>query len=224
MLIRQSLGRAIRFGERLLKSSPEPAEIRHMLLRTYWNLAALPAKRRSASLSEDLSATQRLLGQMGWIGGCPSSFRSSSDVPDVVLAARHWRRSLCSKGVLENGRFAVGAGSMLDVLDRFGADEERRFAESQCDRLLRHVEISRRHCLTRSLPALSRPALLLERCEVAILFSRLAVRHRDLRYLNTAFKMNDWFLHRRLDSWAPMQRGRIMRSLAEQEFAAEALL
>jgi len=224
VLIRKALSRVIESAERLFKKSPESAQIRDMLLQMHRDFSAVPPERRSASVNDDFSATRILLGELGWIDESPPSLHCSSEIADLLAAGRDWRTTLPKRGVLESGRFAAGAGRILDILDRLGTEEEGQFARVQSERLLRHVESRRQLCLSQSIPALPTSELLLQRCEVAILFSRLAVRRRDLRYLNTALKMNDWFLNARPDRWAPAQRARLMRSLAEQEFAAEALL
>lgn len=57
--------------------------------------------------------------------------------------------------------------------------------------LLRHVEVRRKQALGR-LPDGKPEGQLLERSQMAYLFSRVAVDRTDMRYLNAALKLNDW--------------------------------
>ena len=147
------------------------------------------------------------------------------DDAGLLKSARAWSVSLTPSGVLDSGRFAVGAGAFLDVLHAQGSIDEQVFALAQAERLMRHVEVKRDLALLHSFPESGRGEMILETLDVAILFARIAMRRRDLRFLNTAFKMNDAYLEQygRVQLAAD-RRVRFLLSLAEQERAAGALL
>jgi hypothetical protein len=130
-------------------------------------------------------------------------------------------------GILTGGCFAAGAGKMLDILDDAGDDAERDFSGRALERLMRHVEVKREGSLSGTFPNSPSRELLLQRMDVAILFSRSAVRRNDLRLLNCALKLNDRFFatwKRKGSTLPPEQLSRLLLSLAEQERAAAVLL
>jgi hypothetical protein len=144
-----------------------------------------------------------------------------------LAKAREWSETVAPVGVMKSGAFSAGAGRFIDVLDEWGEPADRDFATGALERLLRHVEVNRQNGLSRSWPESARHALLMEQFDIAILFSRSSVRRKDLRLLNTAFKMNDWsFLkwHRNPGRLTVQQRARLIQSIAEQEYAARELL
>jgi hypothetical protein len=226
-LIRDALIRLCTAAERSLQATPAPEEIRETVLETIAGLNALGAEKLSAAARADLSLAQNHLANMGWVSATADDASADNKVSESALAnAREWLAALPARGVLDGRHFAAGAGRFLDVLDAAGSAEEIRVAMEQAERLLRHVEIARENALARSMPDLSRGQLALERWDAAILFARIAVRHSDLRFLNAAFKMNDWSLkrHSRPPKLAVELSARFVLSLAEQELAAGALL
>ncbi len=224
-MIRGALVRLCTAAERSLQATPALEEIREIILETVAGLNALDARALSMTAHADLALTQKHIARLGWVS--PAAEDAGTDTNESALrAAREWLAALPARGVLDGGRFAAGAGKFLDVLDAAGSADEIRAAMEQAERLLRHVEVARENALARSTPEVSREQLALERWDVAILFARIAVRHDDLRFLNAAFKMNDWSLKRypQLSKLGVELRARFVLSLAEQELAAGALL
>ncbi len=104
-----------------------------------------------------------------------------------ALPARRWflRRGTC-----------YGTGHLLLALLRVVPGPLAPYTREVCDRLVRHVEIRRRGALAfrpEGLPDGSAPAV--ERLRFAVALATAARCFGDLRYLNTALKLNDW--HRR---------------------------
>ena len=226
-MIRGILNRACCIAERILAAVPEPREIRRVALRLYGELGRSDRGNMDTGVDRDLAIASARLAALRWIDS-PQTAEEDVEAPDPLLdPARKWRLGLSPAGVLDKGRFAAGSGNFVGVLDRHGADEERAFAKAQAERILRHVEVRRALALSNPIPHLSRERLLIEKLDVAILFSRLARRNGDLRFLNTALKMNDWLLEdfsRRTRGSGLQQRAHLLLSLVEQECAVKVLL
>jgi hypothetical protein len=86
------------------------------------------------------------------------------------------------------------------------------------------VEVKRQNALRKFSPILPTEAQWLERCDVSILFSRIARRRGDLRFLNAAFKMNEWYLKELRSLNMDTVQVRLLLALAEQELSAGELL
>lgn len=135
-----------------------------------------------------------------------------------------WYLACNGEPAIVKGVLAMGSGAHLDLLtqhrDEQAVDE---FVWRSMDRILRHVEVKRRDCLTKLSPAGSAEQATLERLDIAILFSRVAVRDNDIRFLNAAMKINDWSF-KACGRASVSVRARYLLSLAEQESAAKEML
>lgn len=97
--------------------------------------------------------------------------------------------------------------------------------DAEMEKTLRHVEVKRRQCfVTSESPRLTHTQLWNKRHEIAILFCRYARLHNDLRYLNAAFKLNDWAFKRYQHSRPSEAKTMYLAALQEQELAAQELL
>ncbi len=92
------------------------------------------------------------------------------------------------------------------------------------ENLLRQVEVKRERSLRKFTREISTDQQKLERCDVSILFSRVARRRRDLRFLNAALKLNEWNMHEFKDAANDVCTARLLIALAEQEISAKELL
>lgn len=88
---------------------------------------------------------------------------------------------------------------MILFLDDKGTKAQKEKIIEIMELLLRHVEVRRKRCFFRKDTSRKNMDRIWEqRHETSILFCEFAARHNDLRYLNAAFKMNDWaFYHYR---------------------------
>lgn len=97
--------------------------------------------------------------------------------------------------------------------------------EAEMEKTLRHVEVKRRQCfVSREAPRLTQTQLWVKRHKTAILFCRYARLHCDLRYLNAAFKLNDWAFRRYQHSHPSDAKSLYLAALQEQELTAQELL
>lgn len=225
-MIRGLLSRVCSTAEQFLSSTPTPDEIRQIILEIYHSLSRLDAGKLSPIASQDLLLAEKYVARLNWIELKPGQTVEKLTDTRLLTRAQEWRASLPAGNVLETGRFAAGAGASLDVLDELGSASDRIFALAQAERLMRHVEVKRDRALSHSFPEVRPQFLTMEKCDVAILFARMAARHSDLRFLNTSFKLNDWSLRRfgRGANLSAEPRARFLLSLTEQEFAVGALL
>ena len=142
---------------------------------------------------------------------------------DAGIAA-DWHKSLPDGKPFTKDAFVPGLASVLEWMDAHGAKDQKAFATTWLEKLLRHVEVRRKACL----PALTLPVspdqLLLERYAIAALFCRVARRHHDLRYLNAAFKLNDWAFANAQSKSSPVLLSAFLHALEEQETTIRELL
>jgi hypothetical protein len=86
------------------------------------------------------------------------------------------------------------------------------------------VEVKREKALRKFARETSTEQQWMERCNISILFSRSARRRKDLRFLNTALKMNEWYLREARKMRTDHCAVRFLTALAEQEISARELL
>jgi hypothetical protein len=139
----------------------------------------------------DLFQAWQAAVEMGVLSG-DQPFTSSRPWPYLSLdEAKVWLASLPGGRPLGKAGFSAGLGQCLDVLDSAGHPA----ASDLLERTLRHVEVKRQDCLSSPIGADS-PSRWLERHDVTLAFCRAARRHNDLRFLNAALKMTDWYAKR----------------------------
>jgi hypothetical protein len=88
------------------------------------------------------------------------------------------------------------------------------------EKLLKHVEVKREHALQKFTQKIPAEQQWLERCDISILFSHTARRWHDLRFLNTALKMNEWYINELGRTSSDLCAARLLIALAEQELSA----
>lgn len=161
---------------------------------------------------QDLRLLENLMVSLGWqTYGSPAKLEnrqpSATDFGDLDI------EHCFVRGILR-----PGCGRYLDLISSIGPQ-----ADALMERLLRHVEVKRQKALRKFAPDLSAEAQWLERCDVSILFSHYARRRKDLRFLNAALKMNEWYLKESQRGTDAVQ-ARLLLALAEQELSAGELL
>jgi len=150
----------------------------------------------------------------------------AEDVAKVSLAdVQEWAANLPGGKVVSKAGLQADTGTYLDALEREGRPEDQEFLLTSLESLLRHVEVRRKKCFPNLDPPSSPERLWLEKHDIAILFCRHACRTGDLRFLNAAFKLNDWAFktHERRTPTKPCL-ARYRLALKEQERAVEELL
>ena len=138
--------------------------------------------------------------------------------PQDPAEAFQWKNALPNGQIFTDGAMAPGSAAALGVLVDFDLD----WVLPRAERLMRHVEIYR----TGALPRFTGPAnRWVELHETARLMSRLAQDVPDLRFLNTALKLNDlgWIRYPETIVEDPAH-SRWLVAVAEQELVFRALL
>jgi hypothetical protein len=91
------------------------------------------------------------------------------------------------------------------------------------EQLLLHVEVKRKASLRAAYSATAMEAWG-EKLSIAIFFCHVAQKQNDLRFLNTALKINDWAYRFFRERMIPPQASIFIASLQEQESSMEGLL
>ncbi|HAX97187.1 MAG TPA: hypothetical protein DCY35_11830 [Prolixibacteraceae bacterium] len=198
-------------------------EIQNYCLKEFDQINAAHDKPQSVIRDMELAVT--LLHNLEWFEvekkGDTGGF--SKDNPSAA-EIREWKEFLKTRHVLQKGMMMPGGSYYLDLLDGENDKEIKLIVRSNLERILKHVEVMRRKSLSSYSTGLSHNQLWLERYDTGILFSRYARRHNDLRFLNTALKLNDWFLTKKPGGLPLECRSRLLLSLCEQEFSAKEML
>jgi hypothetical protein len=198
-------------------------EIKNYCLKELDQINAAHDKPQSVIRDMELAVT--LLHNLEWFEvekkGDTGGF--SKDNPSAA-EIREWKELLKTRHVLQKGMMMPGGSYYLDLLDGENDKEIKLIVRSNLERILKHVEVMRRKSLSSYSTGLSHNQLWLERYDTGILFSRYARRHNDLRFLNTALKLNDWFLTKKPGGLPLECRSRLLLSLCEQEFSAKEML
>ena len=192
--------------------------IRSFLLKS---LDMLNQANDRVTLEQDLYHLESILCDLGWVNqiGYEHDVFNSSRAADLDMI--EWRKNLEGDLVIHKNFTVVKSGFFLEIFD---SSDQNDFVEKNMEALLRHVEIYRRDCFPEFFPSLQDEQAWLERLDILILFSRYGRRHRDLRFLNAALKMHDFWFKTLAKRSSSQCFARFAVSLAEQESSAKELL
>jgi hypothetical protein len=179
------------------------------------------AQPQTKNVQKDLVVLEMRLADLGWLEGT-YAFDSSRIMPtaDHPERMQNFTEGLC----FSKEGLAPGSGQYLEWMDANPQAENRQMLAETRETLLRHVEVKREksfHKFTWDIPLEQQ---WLERYDVSILFSRTARRRHDLRFLNAAFKMNEWYMRQANHTASDARMARLLVALAEQELSARELL
>ena len=163
-----------------------------------------------------------LLTKLGWIDAEKDHSVGEIDSISHIDAAELWMERLYGGHVISQNVVVVDTGKNLDVLDSHSSQED--FVRSEAERLLRHVENRRKKSLSQFSDNLDEQDAFKEKAELAFFFSRYAKRHSDLRFLNAAFKLNEWLMGSYRKVHDKQLREKFLLALAEQENSVVELL
>ena len=166
-------------------------------------------------IEQDLALTAAILVELGWLNGPAGQLEHVKEMSCPYGLDVEW---FGKRGLMPN------AGKALDWLDTHASEQDQQVVHQVMEKLLRHVEVRRERSLRKFTDAVTLPQAWLERCDISILFSRFARRHNDLRFLNTALKMNEWYLKVYNSSANDTMTARFVLALAEQELSVRELL
>jgi hypothetical protein len=214
--------------ERILQPTLSESGIKKFIISRFNHLIQkmnVDQSHAQENIFEELEKVQQILLKLGWIESPKLKIRPTFAEHSILRKEiKKWKNELPEDKVVHNGIVCTGSGKYLDWIDAHCQPEERGFIKNNLDLLLRHVEIQRDHCLTRFEPAIDENQRWCEKQDIAILFSHHARRSQDLRFLNAAFKLNDWDYQRFFVLSYPALSSHFLLAFAEQEFAAQELL
>jgi hypothetical protein len=196
-----------------------PSEIKKFVLKKYHLISENEPK--AESISSDLTRVKANLIILGWVDGKKMSvnhkqLKRSQKVDEWVNSLEHGK-------VINQGIITVGTGVYLEILDESG-EKLKSFSKKALESLLRHVEVKRKKSLDAFSQSLSYKDKILEGLAISILFCRTARRHADIRFLNTALKMNDWFFPMVKNEVSGKPLVLFLIALTEQEISVMELL
>ncbi|MDK2979797.1 MAG: hypothetical protein PWQ55_144 [Chloroflexota bacterium] len=209
-MLKRGAGRVLDGALRAFDQQLTAQEVRDFVEAGYHRLAC------QGDLAEEARQDLRLLE--GLMAGMDWQTYGTALAPQVDRPSPEAFKDLTVENCYVRGVLQPGCGRYLDVLSGTGPQ-----ADACLEKLLRHVEVKRRKALRKFNRELSAEDQWLERCDVCILFSRFARRRKDLRFLNAAFKLNEWYF-REISAASETVQVRQLLSLAEQEASAGELL
>lgn len=192
-----------------------PSDVRDFLLKEFEVF-------RDFTAGGELAALTALLARLGWVKSESVTEEDLSNSENDINDAINWMERLGTDNVTKGGVAVIGAGMNLDILDAFDSDME--WVGVQAQRLLQHVESRRSKSLTKFTTEINAQQIFAERTAVSVFFSLYARRHCDLRFINTAFKLNEWLMADYRRNQAQDLKMRFLLALAEQENSARELL
>lgn len=195
-------------------------DVRRFLVSEYQ--AILEEQPATENLHSNLTRVGTLLAKLGWIDVENQQYLEEMESITHVNATELWVERLNGGHVVSQGLVMIGAGENLDNLDSRSSQED--FVRSEAERLLRHVENRRNKSLGHFSENLDKQQKFKEKTDLAIFFSRYALRHNDLRFLNVAFKLNEWLMVVCRKVQDSQLRIAFLLALAEQEISAQELL
>ena len=145
----------------------------------------------------------------------------STLIPAITEQEFHkWLDSLSGGKIITRNRIISRSGKYLLFWINQSTNEKR--LEENMEDLLRHVEVKRKDSLLINPHAKSSEAWL-EKHTVSIAFSVYARKTHDFRFLNAAFKLNDWAYPNHKRQPVGRQLIRYLWALAEAETSAREL-
>ena len=167
------------------------SEIKDFVLKKYKGLNI--GNQKSEYLESELIDLKTNLVILGWNEQdepikSKKKNNNEADRPRVI----QWFMDLNNGRVIDQGIIAKGAGANLDWLDENDEDKNGLKATA-IESILKIVEIKRKKIFNAFSRELTGDERTREGLWISILLSRASRRHADLRYLNAALKLNDWY-------------------------------
>ena len=167
------------------------SEIKEFVLKKYYQLNIEPKK--GERVDSELVELKTNLANLGWIElEEPVQSEKKNTDEDERSNVYQWFNNLKNSRIIDQGIIANGAGANLDWLDEKNEDLNG-FTSMALESILRIVEVKRKKILKAFSQELTSDEKIREGLRISILLSRASRRHDDLRYLNAALKMNDWY-------------------------------
>ena len=164
------------------------------------------------------------MANLGWIKlNEPLLSVKESYEEDYGSKVYNWINDLKNGRIIDRGIIAKSAGANLDWLDDNNKDLNG-FKAMALESILRIVEVKRKKIIDSFPREMTVDEKYQEGLMISILLCRASRRHADLRYLNAALKMNDWYYL--IFRSKPLEKSLIcyLLALTEQEISAAELL
>jgi len=218
-MMRKVLARLLESCAKRLEGFTPPEEIKTTILKGVFELR-IPDN-ADAKLQKEMDDLKALLWQLGWL---KEEQIVLTEAHPLLKPDENWRALLDQERIFDAQGWQGGsAGKLLCLLEESDPLVQQAIKRTM-EALLRHVEVKRQKSLQKFQPPLARPQQRLERHAISILFSRYARQKSDLRFLNAALKMNEWFAKQDPRKTSMLEKVCRLRALAEQELSARELL
>lgn len=211
------------FGLKLLLAkfdeSVNANEVREYVMEHYARLTR--SGMAGEALDQELTRLEQLLLQLGWIKS-----GARREISEEIREKGDWQgyNWLAEDACFSKDGLEPGCGQFLDWMEASTEQENGQLVSDNLENLLRHVEVKREKSLRKFTREITDGQKILERCDISILFSRTARRRHDLRFLNAALKMNEWFMRELKHASNDVCMSRLLIALAEGEISARELL
>lgn len=203
----------------LLSYDPGPEDIRRFVQEHFQRFKE--DERSKIENQADLTVLQVCMIDLGWLDHRQKVSTPKHEVGEID---QQWLTCLKDKKIFTKGVLQPGSGKYLDMLDEAAQSTEKALTADVLEKLLRHVEIRREKSLGKFTKDITEEQNWIEKFDISILFSRTARRHNDLRFLNAAMKMNEWYMAKLKTSKLDKSMARLLLALAEGEISARELL
>jgi len=210
------------FFTRIFEDYVSSSEIKDFVLNNFKTLK-FEDNRREDSPSE-LIEIKTNLAILGWIKQDVSKQTENQEYDGIDKSnVIQWFKDLKDGKIIEKGIIAEGTGANLDWLDENNEDLQG-FTAMALESILRFAEVKRKKIINAFSQKLTYVEKTREGLRLSILLSRTSRRHKDLRYLNAAFKMNDWYYPIFRSAHSEESLIHYLLALTEQERSAAEIL
>lgn len=174
-----------------LEGSLSASSIKDFVLKKYDRLINEPLK--GGGVDRELIELKTNMACLGWNGlEEPVQSEKKKNDEDERSNVYKWFNNLKNNRIIDQGIIANDAGANLDWLDEKNEDLNG-FTSMALESILRIVEVKRKKILKAFSRELTGDEEDREGLRISILLSRTSRRHDDLRYLNAALKLNNWY-------------------------------
>jgi hypothetical protein len=180
-------------------------------------------KIETQNMREEFQKLKDNLITLGWIEKTEAVYKKKIKEGKLVSNAIEWINNLEDGKVINNGIIVTDSGVNLDMLDE-NKEDLKGITFKSIESLLKYVEVKRQKALKAFSHDFSHEKRIQAGLEISILFSRVARRHLDLRFLNAALKLDDWYFPYFKSTHDEKSLIYFLLALTEQEISATELL
>lgn len=216
------ISKVVSFFAGSFESYLSASEIKEFVLKNFYQLNI--GLKKDERIDSEFIELKSNLAILSWIEQeDPERSEMKNAGEDDRSNVYQWFNNLKNNKIISQGIIAKGSGENLDWLDERNEDLNG-FIASALESILRIVEVKRKKILRAFSQDLAGDEKIREGLRISILLSRASRRHDDLRYLNAAFKMNDWYYSVIRSAASENSLIYYLLALTEQEKSAAELL